>query len=113
MRCRAANSGSDKRRVRNARRGARLRRYQATTLLELLITVAVISVLAGILLPAIQATRESARVLQCKDNARTIATALLMHHTDFKGFPHGGWGHRWVGVPDRASGRRQPGGWAY
>lgn len=83
------------------------------TLIELLVVIAVIGVLLGLLLPAVQAAREAARRSQCKNNLKQIALALITYHDTHQEFPHGGWGNRWVGMPDRGPGPHQPGGWIY
>jgi prepilin-type processing-associated H-X9-DG protein len=86
---------------------------RASTLIELLVAIAIIGALVAILLPGIQAARESARRVHCADNLRNIVLGLLSFHSVHNAFPAGGWGHQWVGVPDRGAGRGQPGGWAY
>ena len=85
----------------------------ASTLVELLVAIAIIGVLIAILLPAVQSARESARLAQCKNNLKNIGLGLLSYHDVHKQFPGGGWGHYWVGVPERGDGRGQPGGWIY
>jgi type II secretory pathway pseudopilin PulG len=86
---------------------------RAFSLVELLTALGLIAVVVALLLPAIQATRESARRAQCQNNLKQIGIALLHYHNVYGSFPHGGWGHEWVGVPDRGIGKRQPGGWIF
>ena len=49
------------------------------TLIELLIVIAVIGVLIALLLPALSATRDSARAAVCKSNMRQIGLSLQMY----------------------------------
>jgi prepilin-type N-terminal cleavage/methylation domain-containing protein/prepilin-type processing-associated H-X9-DG protein len=83
------------------------------TLVELLVVIAIIGILIALLLPAIQAARESARRIQCKNSLKQMGLAVQNGISAFRTFPSGGWGWDWVGDPDRGWGRRQPGGWAY
>jgi prepilin-type N-terminal cleavage/methylation domain-containing protein len=85
----------------------------AFTLVELLVVIAIIGVLVALVLPAVQAARESARRQQCSNNLKNIALAAQNHHDVHKIFPTGGWGWFWVGDADRGYDQGQPGGWIY
>ena len=57
------------------------------TLIELLVAVAVIALLIGLLLPAIQSAREAARRAQCLNNLRQIVQATHSFESTWGGFP--------------------------
>src|SRR5687768_6477407 len=88
-------------------------RPRGFTLVELLVVIAIIGILVALLLPAVQAARESARRTQCKNHLKQLSLAFLTHENTYGYFPSGGWGWVWTGDPDLGSGERQPGGWAY
>lgn len=83
------------------------------TLVETLVTIAVVGTLSSMLLPALQAARESARMSSCRHNISQVSKAMLVHESRLGHFPSGGWSPLWLGTADRPSGPGQPGGWAF
>ncbi len=96
------------------KRATRVRaRLPGFTLVELLVVVTIIGILVALLLPAVQAAREAARMTQCRNNLKQISLAALNHEQVHHWFPTGGWNLFFVGDPTSGFGPLQPGGFFY
>jgi prepilin-type N-terminal cleavage/methylation domain-containing protein/prepilin-type processing-associated H-X9-DG protein len=65
------------------------RRICGFTLIELVVTMAILVVLLGLLLPAVNGARQAARRIHCSNNAKQVALGLQSFESAFKRLPVG------------------------
>jgi len=73
---------------------------RGVTLVELLVVVAIVGTLVGLLLPAVQAARESSRRTSCGNNLRQISLATANHESARGRYPIGSESRQWDERPD-------------
>ena len=64
--------------------GRPVRSRMAFTLVELLVVMAIISILVGLTIPAVQSVRRRAQSLSCKNNLRNIGIAMLNYEASLR-----------------------------
>lgn len=89
------------------------RHAQGFTLIELILVIAILALMTGLLLMAVQRVRESARKMVCVSNLRQLAIASDIYVTRHGHYVSNGWGFRWGPEADRGLGPNQPAGWVY
>ena len=87
------------------------RKRIGVTIVELVVTISIITILASLLMPAVQSAREAARKTSCQNKLRQCGLALSNFESTHRKFPSNGWG--WAWVADASIGRQLdgPGGW--
>lgn len=85
-----------------------IKRRAGFTLIETLVTIAIIALLVALLLPAVQVARESARRSSCANNLKQLGVAIFNYQDRCSYFPAG-----WIDAPDRLMSSNPYGSWGW
>ncbi len=90
-------------------------RRRAFTLVELLVVIAIIGILIALLLPTINAARESGRRSQCANNQKQMGLGFVAYESARNVFPPGRSGYDGSGAPANTpcAGRSGTSGFVY
>lgn len=61
--------------------------HRGFSLVELLVAITIIGLLVGLLLPAVQSSREAARRIQCMNNLKQLGIGFTSYHQAWQVFP--------------------------
>lgn len=64
-------------------------RHRGFTLLEMLVVIAIITVLLAIVAPALQTSKEKAREVVCRNNLRQLGQDLMIYENEYHSYPYG------------------------
>ncbi len=65
--------------------------YQGFTVIELLVSIAIVGLMMAITIPAVQSSRENARATDCRNRLKQVGIAMHSHQESHGGFPTESW----------------------